>query len=155
MFVMTVKFNKKTAVAILIALAVLLAAIVIIAGQSNAGEAGSKGLSIGGKVATNEARIEYLKDLGYEVVPDPISEKTVLIPREFNEIFNEYNLLQRKQGFDLSQYKGLEVILYTYQVTNYPNTSEEVYAELYVRNGHVIGGDIHSTALDGFMHGFK
>ena len=106
-------------------------------------------------MGTNAARIEYLKDLGYEVDPEPISEKAVVIPKEFNEIFNEYNLLQRKQGFDLSQFKGLEVLLYTYKVTNYPNTSDEVYAELYVRNGHVIGGDIHSTAMDGFMHGLK
>ena len=35
---------------------------------------------------------------------------------------------------------------------NYP-TDDEVSAHLYVYNDKVIGGDISSAALDGFMHG--
>ena len=155
MFVMTVKFNKKMAVAALIALAVLLAVIVIISGQNEVGTSNSPGLRIGGRIRTNEDRIEYLQNLGYEVESEPISEKSIVIPTEFDDIFKEYNMLQRKQGFDLSQYGGLEAEQYTYRVINYPNTSDEVHAQLYTRNGQVIGGDIHSTALDGFMHGLQ
>lgn len=149
MYVMTMKFSKKKAVIILIALAIILAAIVIIAGTAGNGSEGT------GKVKTNEARVSYLSQLGWQVEPECLEEQAIVIPREFSDIFNEYNKLQQQQGFDLAEYKGLEVQRYTYRVTNYPNTTDEVEAELYVRNGIVIGGDIHSTALDGFIHGLK
>ena len=49
------------------------------------------------------------------------------------------------------------VQLYSLRVTNYPSYDGpgEVWATVLVRKGHVIGGDIHSTALDGFMHGLR
>ena len=147
MYVMTMKFSKKKAVMLLIVLAVILAAIVIIAGASGDGDMGI--------LKTNEDRVAYLAQLGWQVEPDCLEEQAVVIPREFSDIFNEYNKLQQQQGFDLTAYKGLEVQRYTYRVTNYPNTVDEVEAELYIRNGTVIGGDIHSTALDGFIHGLK
>ena len=147
MYVMTMKFSKKKAVMLLIALAVVLAAIVIIAGASGNRDEGT--------LKSNEDRIAYLAQLGWQVEPDCLEEQTVVIPREFSDIFTEYNKLQQQQGFDLATYKGLEVQRYTYRVTNYPNAADEVEAELYIRNGTVIGGDIHSTALDGFIHGLK
>ena len=44
---------------------------------------------------------------------------------------------------------------YTYQITNYPNTDQTVLVTLYVQGDRLIAGDIHSTALNGFMHGLK
>ena len=55
----------------------------------------------------------------------------------------------------LSEYCGMEVTLYTYRVLNDEYADEEVLAQLYVSNGCVIGGDVHSTALDGFMCGIR
>ena len=43
--------------------------------------------------------------------------------------------------------------MYSYRVTNEAYDGDEVLAVLYIRNGEVIGGDVHSTALDGFMVG--
>ncbi len=37
---------------------------------------------------------------------------------------------------------------------NYPDQTGTVYATLIVYDGEVIGGDIASSALDGFMAGF-
>ncbi len=67
----------------------------------------------------------------------------------------EYNALQLQQGFDLRRYGGLICSMYTYRVLNYPSGDENVLAALFVYRNRVIGGDIHSTALDGFMHGLK
>jgi hypothetical protein len=45
--------------------------------------------------------------------------------------------------------------MYTYAVTNYPDASQTVLADLYIYKNRVIGGDVHSTNLDGFMIGIK
>ena len=83
-----------------------------------------------------------------------LSEDTVLIPKQFSPVFEEYNELQKQQGFDLSEYCGMEVTMYTYRVVD-SGREGDVLAVLYVLNGAVIGGDVHSTALDGFMCGVK
>jgi hypothetical protein len=40
-------------------------------------------------------------------------------------------------------------------VTNREYAGDEVLASLYVLNDRVIGGDVHSTALDGFICGVR
>ena len=79
----------------------------------------------------------------------------MLIPRTFTSVFEEYNELQKSQGFDLSRYCGMELEMYSYRVTNAEYAGDEVLAVLYVKDGTVVGGDVHSTALDGFMVGIK
>lgn len=156
MFVLTMKFNKKTVVLILIAIAVLLAAIVLIAGLGSRDNDSddSPRLSLGSdRVKTNSDRVEYLAELGWECDTEPVEEQAIVIPREFGAAMMEYNELQKAQGFDLGQYCGLEVTMYRYNVTNYPGVSDTVHAQLIVHNNRVIGGDIHSTTYDGFMHG--
>lgn len=152
MFVMTMKLTRKKAVLIILAIAVLLAAIVLIisAGSRTDGKLVTYGIGL----KSNEERVEYLKSLGWAVDAEPLEERTIVIPREFSDILLAYNELQIEQGFDLGDYAGMEVQMYTYSVTNYPANSN-VLAQLLVYNGQVIGGDIHSTALDGFMHGIK
>ena len=46
-------------------------------------------------------------------------------------------------------------IAYTYRVTNYECSTDTVLAQLFVYRNRVIGGDIHATAMDGFMHGLR
>ena len=157
MFVMTLKFNKRTAILIIAALAVILAAIVIIIGVAgrDGGESNPVKLSLGLGVKSNSDRLGYLAELGWDCEQEPIDEQEIVIPRSFSHVFEEYNELQQQQGFDLTDYKGLECTMYRYKVKNYPATSDNVIAQLIVLNYQVIGGDIHSTALDGFMHGIK
>jgi len=154
MFVMTIKWNKRVATAIVLGAALLLAAIVIGVGNSRdtssfAGIFSSRGLK------SNADRLKYLEDLGWKCDPEPITEQSIIIPRSFDGVIDEYNKLQLRQGFDLQRYAGLEAQIYQYSVTNYPGSNETVIAQIIVLNYQVIGGDIHSTAMDGFMHGLK
>ena len=148
------KFSKKAAVLLIIAAAAILAAIVLISGSSEI--SGTKyGKSHGVGLKTNDDRISFLSGLGWEVESEPISEQDIVIPRVFSEVYSQYNELQIQQGYDLSEYCGLEAKLYTYKVTNYPNYYGSVELSLYIMNYQVIGGDVHATAIDGFMHGLK
>ena len=149
MFFVTVRFNRRTAVAIILAAAAILITLVILFGHTASQEALGNN-----RLDTREKRVEYLRSLGWETDADSETEKTVLIPREFTGVYLEYNKLQKQQGFDLEQYLGTEVQMYSYIVTNY-GSSETVVATLYTCNGRLIAGDIHSTTLDGFMHGLK
>lgn len=65
----------------------------------------------------------------------------------------EYNRMQTEQGYDLSKHLGEECDQYSYIVTNYGNSEGAVYVTMYLQEGKLIAADIHSTAMDGFMHG--
>ena len=105
--------------------------------------------------ATAEQRAAFLKQYGWEIDSSDESVKDTVIPSVFDNVYDAYNSIQVSQGFDLSEYKGKAVKLYNIKVNNYPKNSEYVYATLIVLDGVVIGGDIHSTELNGFMHGFE
>lgn len=154
MFVKTIRFNKKTAVIGVIIAAVLLTALIITV-SSGSGGTNHSIFDFSASLRTDEGRAAYLMELGWEVDPEPLESKSVLIPREFGDILTQYNSMQTASGYDLSNFAGLTVEQYTYRVTNYKNASGEVNATIYVYNGQIIGGDIHSTAVDGFMHGLK
>ena len=102
--------------------------------------------------ADDTERIGFLRDLGYEVTPQSVEVREVLIPDEFDEVFTQYNDLQKTAGMDLEPYHGKRVKCWTYTVLNYPG-EEGVLAHLYIYKDKIVGGDVSSTALDGFMHG--
>ena len=106
-------------------------------------------------VKTNEDRIEFLSQFGWEVKPQTVEECQVTIPAEFDKIFTGYNEIQKRQGLDLSDYKKKKVVRYTYEVTNYQGAEGTVYANLIVYRNLVIGGDICSADVTGFIHGFE
>ncbi|MCD7787263.1 MAG: DUF4830 domain-containing protein [Oscillospiraceae bacterium] len=149
----TLKFDRKKAVmGVVLAALVVIGVILLVSAHSRAaGDAGREPVST---VRTEKARAAYLSQYGWEVETPALREEQVVIPRTFSDVFEEYNALQQRQGFDLSRYCGMEVTMYTYRVSN-AGTDGEVLAVLYVLNGHVIGGDVHSTALDGFMTGVR
>lgn len=103
-----------------------------------------------------EKIIAFLSEHGYTVASPTV--KTVTIPEEFGEVYKEYNKLQKSQGFDLSRYKGREAVSYTFAVIGCigedGQPDESVQAHILVCGGKIIGGDIASARLDGFMHGF-
>ncbi len=97
-----------------------------------------------------DSRLAFLKELGIEVDATTLSEENVKIPTEFGEVYENYNDIQRQAGYDLSEYRGKNVTKYTYTVTNY-ESDDIVVVNLLCYAGKIIGGDICSTALDGFM----
>ena len=102
----------------------------------------------------NSSRIEFLSQFGWEVVNEPTEITSVTIPSEFNSTYEKYNDIQRAQGLDLSKYQEKTCTRYTYQILNYKDVSTGVRANLLVLNDKVIGGDISSVTLNGFIHGF-
>ena len=147
MFILTARLNRRRAVIALIVLAAVLCAVVILAG----GKAEARPGLASSPAKTNEQRVQLLTELGWQVSPEPAEEQTVVIPRQFTDIYEEYNELQISQGFDLKKYGGLEATRYTYEIRNYPDCTDRVFADMLVCRGKLIGGDVQSSALDGFM----
>lgn len=97
-------------------------------------------------------RTECALHLGWEI--DPGSEKLeqIKIPDEFNDVYKNYNKLQKKTGFDLSRYRGKTVSKYTYIILNPPeNSKDKFYLNLLIYENSLIGGDTMTPSLYGFM----
>lgn len=139
--------TKKRAALFLILMAVLLSAVVI--AHSSGGV-----LSMHYNVGATEGRVDYLAANGWEADAATETEQNVILPRTMEGVFADYNALQLQQGFDLEPYGGLNCTVYTYRLTNYAS-EDTVCATLYIYKNRVIAGDVHSTALDGFMHGIR
>ena len=102
---------------------------------------------------TNTQRVEYLSAYGWEVSADPISTEELVIPEEMDERYEDYLALQNGQGFDLTRYAGKRVKRYTYEIYNYPSGEAGVQANLLMYRNTVIGGEVLSPKLNGFLHG--
>lgn len=109
-----------------------------------------------GKAAgdTREERIAFLESFGWKVQGEEIEIEEVLIPNEFDDVYVRYNEIQKDQGADLQKYAGKQCKRYSYVVENHPEAERNVRANILVYNGKIVGGDICSLELDGFMHGF-
>jgi hypothetical protein len=153
MVVFTAKFNKKRAVIAVLVVAAILCAVILLAGRAGGQKTPVSALSA--VVRDNEQRVAYLNSLGWQVEETAVEEQSIIIPREFSNVYEEYNQLQISQGFDLTEYGGLEATRYTYRITNYPGANIAAVADLLVFKDEIIAGDVQSNALDGFMIGLK
>lgn len=106
-------------------------------------------------IKTNEDRLAYLSGYGWQVKELPLSTQELLIPGEFDESYTEYLALQTEQGFHLEKYTGKRVKRYTYEITNYPTGESGVQVNLLIYRNTVIGGEVLSAELDGFLHGLS
>ena len=151
MMVMTAKVDMKKVIAILAAVAALIIGLIALFG----GGSNSAATSATANMASNDDRVKFLTDLGWEVTTSPVESSQVRIPQENSEVFERYNTLQKSLGYDLSAYAGKNVMRYVYKVENYPEAVEPVYATLLVYKNQIIGGDITNTAAKGMIHGLK
>lgn len=107
--------------------------------------------AISGK--NDKERTEFIESFGWvsAKVPDKIEE--IRIPVEFDEAFEDYNDLQRKQGFDLRKYRAYIAKKYTYSISNFEGaeTGVPICANLIVIDGIIVGADISSAKADGFV----
>lgn len=151
MFTKSLKLTKKGAVAIIIIIGVILACAVILCSNPRSLFSTSDMLD----ASSQKGRIEYLESYGWKVDAGSESCCTVILPREFDGTLADYAAMQKTQGYDFASYSGLGCKQYTYTVTSYEGFSGTVYATLYVKGTRVIGGDIHSADISGFMHGIR
>ncbi len=152
MFLMTAKVSKRRLIAAAAAIIALIAGLVFFLRTPKAAET-SAGAPAPIQAETNEKRVKYLQELGWEVEPNPKESMQVRIPKEPGEVFNRYNELQKSQGFDLSKYAGKNVMRYVYEIKNYPDAQQSVLATLLVYKEQVIGGDVTDTSPNGKVQG--
>ena len=152
MMVMTAKVDlKKTMLALAAVAALVLALILLFTGEQQPETAQTAALT----ASSNDGRVKFLTDFGWDVTTSPVESGQVKIPAETSEVFDRYNALQKSQGYDLSKYAGKQVMRYVYKINNYPGATEPVYATLLVHKNQVIGGDITDTAARGHIRGFQ
>ena len=80
----------------------------------------------------------------------PCETEQVVIPEDFSDVYEKYNAIQYEAGYDLKDYRSRSVVRYSYFLEDY-DPKQYVVANLLVFEGKIIGGDISSRRLDGFM----
>lgn len=152
MKMLTLKLKPKTLFGIILALT---GVIVIIVSFASNHIQNTKSVAAVINASTDERRREYLKSFGWEL-DSQCEEKQLVIPEKWNEVYIDYNEIQKNQGFDLTDYKGKSVTLYTYTITNYEGADEGIVADMLVCDETLIGGDVCNTSADnGFLVGFN
>lgn len=149
MLVMTAKLDLKKIAIILAAVVIVVAGLILLLGGGGEAEP-----TAGKAVSTNDDRVQFLKDFGWDVTVSPVESGQVKIPTESTEVFDRYNALQKSMGYDLTAFAGKTVMRYVYKLSNYPGATEPVYATLLIYKNQVIGGDVTDTAAKGSVHSF-
>lgn len=149
MFIWTAKINrKKISLALAAVLCLSVAAFTLL---------GSRGAAVSATVSpkgvkTEEDRVAYLKEWGWQVSPQAVLVEELELPKEFGAEYDQYLELQTGQGFDLSKYAGKRVRRYTYDILNYPTGESGVVAHLLLCKNTVIGGEVMGGS---FLHGLS
>lgn len=159
MFIKSFKTSKVELIVLIMGLVVFIAVLCyIFMPKNNTESTSANNVTSVTKFLVNaqdeEGREQFLSQFGWEVKPEPLDARDVVIPAEFDESYTEYNNIQKILGFDLSKYKGCKVKKWVYAVTNYPGIPDNVTATLLIADGKVIGGDISSTGSEKFTHSF-
>lgn len=149
MLAVSIKLTKKKAATILFIIFALLCIATVILSMIRENDE-----KIDYTAADAAGCIEFLKQFGWDVNTTPLEEEKIVIPAELDDVYKEYNEIQKAQGLDISLYAGKEVTHMQFEVTNYPGGEENVEANLLIYDSKVIAGDICNVSLNGFMHGF-
>ncbi len=127
---------KKTAVTLVLLAIVAGAAIIGIRAVKDTGVS-TAGIPAG----TTEERENYLAGIGLQVdTRSTVAE--VEVPQEFDERFQDYNVMQQAMGFDLEPLKGQRLTKCVYTVTNREDLGAMVSAVLLVKDGQLVGGHL-------------
>lgn len=154
MLIMTAKMpRRKLTLGVAAAALLCCCAIALNFGQAIGREASASALPNPKGVRSNQDRVDYLSAYGWQVSGEPVATQELLIPEEMDDSYTEYLALQNGQGFDLQKYAGKRVKRYTYEVLNYPTGETGVQANLLICKNTVVGGEVLSPRLDGFLHG--
>ncbi|MFT9057225.1 MAG: DUF4830 domain-containing protein [Ethanoligenens sp.] len=107
-------------------------------------------------ISDNTKRVAFLSKFGWTVDPTPAEVVEIVIPKTFDQVYRNYNEIQKKQGLDLTPYQGTRAKRWTYKISNYPNYNGDVFADLLIENDDVVvAGDVRTVAINGFIHGLS
>lgn len=155
MIIYTAKLDRRRLAAGGITALVLVCALAVFLGFLGRPSA-SVGEVISPKGIRTEAdRLAYLGAYGWLVREEPLAVEELLVPEEMGEEYTDYLALQTQQGFDLQRYAGKRVKRYTYEILNYPTGETGVQVSLLMYRNTVVGAEVLSPALDGFIHGLQ
>lgn len=158
MFIKTFKTSRAELIIIIVGLICFVATLWYIISSASSGQQSTSAAPSAQpekflvNARTSEDRVKFLSQFGWEVDPEPLDVREVVIPAEFDEMFSSYNDLQKTQGFDLEKCRGCRVKKWEYSVINYPDGVRNVKATLLIRNGEVVGGDISAGGEKKFTH---
>ncbi len=156
MFIVSMKMTKgKLFLGLMVSIITIVGALTLIGNSMASSVESAHGGATAVAAETDDDLLIFVETLGWQVDINSRSDKVVLLPQDFGDTYMFYNEIQTAQGYDLAPYKGKEVMIYTYDVLNYPNQEKNVRINIIVFEDKVIGGDVSSIELDGFMHGFK
>lgn len=157
MFICTVRAQTVRLAAVLcLALALLFGvAVATDAGLVAQGEEAVVETISYGRVKTEEDRLKFLGELGWQTTGQVVEQESFTLPDTFDRVLLGYNEIQKDQGLDLTRYRKKKVTRYTYEVTNYPDYEGKVYANLIVWRGKIVAGDISSADPMGFVQGLE
>ena len=88
MMVMTAKVDMKKVMLGLAAVAALVLALILLLGGNSTTETAAPAAS------SNDGRVKFLTDFGWDVTTSPAESSQVKIPEETSEVFDRYNALQ-------------------------------------------------------------
>ncbi len=158
MFVVSLSSKKfKKILLPLLCICFAVSAVVLLRCFSASDKESSAVESVGKNITDSSQILSFISTFGWEVDEEPDEVREVIIPAEFDDVYNNYNAIQLKQGYDLQKYAGERVKRWTYTIKNYPEYIDQecIKINILVYKGEVIGGDVCSVRLDGFMHGFS
>ena len=146
MMMMTAKVNMKKLLIALVAVVALIIALISFTKDADPAVT---------TMSDNDNRVQFLQSLGWDVTTSPKEASQVKIPKEQTPVYSRYNDLQKSQGYDLTEYAGKTVMRYVYEVSNFPDAQQPVYATILVYKNKIIGGDITDTGAKGVIQGLK
>lgn len=102
---------------------------------------------------TNGERVKYIESFGWDSDTVPSKVEEVRIPSRFDEAYEQYNALQKEQGFDLRKYRACFAQKFTYPIRNFDGADPAVpiCANLLVIDGEIVGADISSAEANGLV----
>lgn len=154
MFVLSLRRSKIIAIIVtVLVLAICISTFVYFIRKSNEQTLIDSGVNT--KASTASERVSFLSQFGWDIDIEPLSVKEIVIPLEFDEEYEKYNDIQKKQNFDLSKYSGERAKMWTYNVKNHPDfkdTTDMVRANIIIYNGSVIAADISILDEEGSVN---
>ena len=124
MTVWKIKLSPRWRIAVCVAMLAIFTALCVVSAMGAMTD--NEETASGASVKNEQAAADYLRAVGEEDAAQ-LSCERITIPEQFDEVYEEYNGMQRQSGFDLSEYKGKDALRFTFALTRH-------------EDGAVIGG---------------